>query len=94
MTDMTNVNDEWNPKLLRGLCEHMTPKATLEVIAQACDATVAANPGKPAATYASINANLIRKAMESMVDGPRAPTVEAMLIRPEPVQSAGETTGA
>ncbi len=76
--------------VLRGLCDHMTPRAMLAVIASACDDVIAANPGKPAGTYASINANLIRQAVSRMVEGPRTPTVEAMVIHPEPVESAGD----
>ncbi len=56
--------------VLRGLCNHMTPKAMLEVIASACDDVIAARPGKPAGTYASINANILRLAMERMIDAP------------------------
>lgn len=67
------MDEYWNPILLRGLCEHMTPRVMLEVIAQSCDETVAANVGKPAGTYASINSNLIRLTLSRMVDAPAKP---------------------
>lgn len=75
---------------LRDLCDHMSPRAMLEVIAQSCDDMVAWNKGKTAAVYASINVGLIRVALRGMVDIPGAPLTEAMVIRPEPVQSAAD----
>lgn len=59
-----------NRHLLRGLCGHLPPRAMLEVIAAACDATAAANPRKPLGTVASINGNLIRVAIGGMLDMP------------------------
>jgi len=61
---------QWNHQLLRHLCDHMGPRAMLEVIAAACDTTVTANPKTPLGTIASINGNMIRVAIAGMLDVP------------------------
>ena len=62
------MSGKWNAKkLLQDLCDDLSTKEMLEAIAAHCDRVSSENPGKPQATIASINANLIRQALGRMV---------------------------
>lgn len=64
------TDEQHDRRLLLAMCDHLPPRAMLEIIATACDATAAANPRKPLGTVASINGNLIRVAIAGMLEMP------------------------
>ena len=86
---------------LRSLCDHLPPRAMLEVIAAACDANAAANPRTPLGTIASINGNLIRVAIAGMLAVPGVGVARTGVYAPpgglvpgEGVDGAGGVVGA
>lgn len=66
-------------------------KRMLELVAAVCASVAEANRGQPAGTIASINGNLIRVAIERMVEAPVATRVyDIQATNTKPVQSATE----